>query len=177
LGSNDEEKSEKKGDVIAVKDDPFAGLKPSVKKTDDDAYFGKGKAKKKRVRAAKKQDSAAGPFTLSVDMFDQFGLVSLSPPTKAEDVEKSVKALREKKEWYKQQPRGSVPTAQDVRKANQKAAAKRTTPAADGETKKPKAPGSFSLSNDDFVPLGVAATAASVNSSWGQKAPEAQGAL
>jgi uncharacterized coiled-coil DUF342 family protein len=176
LGKNAEEKSEKKVDVVAVKDDPFAGLMPSVKKTDDDAYFGKGKGKKKRVRAAKKQDSAAGPFSLSVDMFDQFGLVSLSPPTKAEDVEKSVNALREKKEWYKLQPRGSVPTAQDVRKANQKAAAK-STPAADGETKKPKAPGSFSLSNDDFVPLGVAATSASVNSSWGQKAPEAQEAL
>merc|ERR1712146_476551 len=34
------------------------------------------------------------------------------------------KDLREKKEWYKNQPRGSVPTAKDIRKQNEKNAAK-----------------------------------------------------
>lgn len=173
LGKGGEDKSTKKDDVVAVKEDPFAGLKPVGKKNaEDEEYFGKGKGKKKRVRAQKKQDSTAGPFTLSVDMFDQFGLIQLTPPTKLEEVEKSVKELREKKEWYKQQPRGSVPTAQDIRKANEKALAKlrqETTAASAGETKKTKAPGNFSLKNDDFVPLGVGAAASSVNSSWGQK--------
>ena len=173
LGKDSEEKNEKKDDVVAVKDDPFAGLQAvGKKKTEDEEYFGKGKGKKKRVRSQKKQDSAAGPFTLSVDMFDQFGLIQLNPPTKLEEVEKSVKELREKKEWYKQQPRGSVPTAQDIRKANEKAAAKlrqETTADVAGDKKKTKAPGKFSLKNDDFVPLGVGASAAAVNTSWGQK--------
>lgn len=175
LGKDSQEKSEKKEDVIAVKDDPFAGLKPVGKKNEDedDQYFGKGKGKKKRVRA-KKQDATAGPFTLSVDMFEQFGLVMLNPPTKLEEVEKSVQELREKKEWYKQQPRGSVPTAQDIRKSNEKAAAKlrqKSVAETEGETKKSKAPGNFKLQTDEFVPLGVGATATTINSSWG-KAPQ-----
>jgi hypothetical protein len=171
LGKDSGEKSNKEEDVVAVKEDPFAGLKP-VGKKEDEEYFGKGKGKKKRVRTQKKQDSAAGPFTLSVDMFDQFGLIQLTPPTKFEEVEKSVKELREKKAWYKEQPRGSVPTAQDIRKANEKAANKlrqATSDAPTGETKKSKAPGNFSLKTDDFVPLGVGAAASAVNSTWGQK--------
>ena len=169
LGKDGKEKTEKKEDVIAVKEDPFAGMKAVGKKFDEaEEFFGKGKSKKKRVRAQKKQDSAAGPFTLSVDMFDQFGLVQLNPPTKLEEVEKSVKELREKKVWYKEQPRGSVPTAQDIRKANEKAAGKSSS-ATSGEAKKPKAPGKFSLQADEFVPLGVGAAATTINSSWGQK--------
>merc|ERR1711935_627942 len=87
-----------------------------------------GKGKKKRQRAPKKA-GAAGPFTLNVDSFEQFGLVGLNPPTKLEMVEQSVKDLRAKKQWYKEQPRGSVPTAKDVRKQNEKSFAKmRQTP-------------------------------------------------
>ena len=179
LGKDPQEKAEKKSDVVAVKDDPFAGMVPAGKKKGDEEeeYFGKGKGKKKRVRSQKKQD-APGPFTLSVDMFDQFSLISLTPPTKLDEVEQSVKALREKKDWYKQQPRGSVPTAQHIRKTNEKAAAKlrqETTAASAGQPKKTKAPGNFSLKTDDFVPLGVGAASAAVNASWGQKpAAEAQ---
>jgi uncharacterized coiled-coil DUF342 family protein len=161
------DKVEEKADAVTVvADDPFAGFQP-VKKSDDDEYFGKGKQKKKRNRQ-KKQDSA-GPFTLSVDMFEQFGLVQLDPPTAVDQVETSIKALREKKEWYKEQPRGSVPTAAEIRKANGKAAQKirQQTDQADAPVKA-KPAGSFSLSNDDFVPLGQGAAAAPANSSWGK---------
>lgn len=154
------------GDTIAVKDDPFAGLKPVNKKAEDE-YFGKGKAKKKRVRATKKQDQAAGPFTLSVDTFEQFGLINMTPPTSVEQVEKSVADLRAKKEWYKEQPRGSVPTANEIRKASEKAAAKIKQSEPDKQpTNKPGA--TFSLSNDEFAPLGTGGSAG-VNASWGQK--------
>lgn len=168
-------KDDKKDDKIEVKDDPFKGMKPVGKKDEDEEYFGKGKGKKKRVRATKKQDTGAGPFTLSVDSFEQFGLLSLSPPTSIEQVANSVKELREKKEWYKQQPRGSVPTAAEIRRANEKAAAK--VKSSDAEVKPAKKSGAFSLSNDDFAPLGQAGAAASVNSSWGKSAPAAQEAL
>ena len=131
-------------------------------------YFGKGKGKKKRNRAGKKGDvvPTAGPFTLSVDSFEQFGLLQLTPPTSIDQVEASVKELRAKKEWYKQQPRGSVPTAAEIRKANEKAVAKmRQQPS---QPKAKNVGGGFSLSNDDFAPLGAGGSA-SVNSSWGQK--------
>jgi uncharacterized coiled-coil DUF342 family protein len=155
-GDGDESKvAVKKEDVIAVKED----------------YFGKGKGKKKRQRQPKKQ-AAAGPFTLNVDSFEQFGLLGLNPPTSLDMVEKSVKDLREKKEWYKQQPRGSVPTATDIRKQNQKAAAKLRQ--GDGGAAAPvqvKSGGKFSLSSDEFVPLGKGASSAVDVSSWGQKPP------
>ncbi|KAL3908629.1 MAG: hypothetical protein SGILL_008414 [Bacillariaceae sp.] len=170
-GADEEKVSVKKEDVIAVKEDPFAGLKPMTKKSDEE-YFGKGKGKKKRQRAPKKSETT-GPFTLNVDSFEQFGLIGLNPPTSPDQVEQSVKELREKKEWYKKQPRGSVPTAKDIRKKNEKSAAKlRQEPAASGSSSGGKGGGSggkFSLSSDDFVPLGKGASSAVDSSSWGQK--------
>jgi uncharacterized coiled-coil DUF342 family protein len=161
----------KKEEIVEVKDDPFAGLKP-VNKKNEEEYFGKGKGKKKRQRAPKKAETT-GPFTLNVDSFEQFGLIQMNPPTSLDQVEKTVKELREKKEWYKQQPRGSVPTAKDIRKQNEKNAAKlRQTPApAETSTggKGGGGSGKFSLSSDDFVPLGKGASAAVDSSSWGQK--------
>jgi uncharacterized coiled-coil DUF342 family protein len=166
----------KKQDIVAVKEDPFAGLTSVSKKGEDDEYFGKGKGKKKRVRTAKKQDQVAGPFTISVDTFEQFGLLALSPPTSIEQVPNSIKELREKKEFYKQQPRGSVPTAADIRKANEKAAAKqRQSESSDDPSQtKGQTKGSFSLSADEFAPLGAGGASMSVNSSWGKPGAPAQ---
>jgi uncharacterized coiled-coil DUF342 family protein len=172
LGKSEEKDgNEKKADVVAVTDDPFAGLKPVKKSDEDSEYFGKGKGKKKRVRAAKVN---AGPFTLSVDSFEQFGLIKMSPPTSVDQVANSVKELREKKEWFKKQPRGSVPTAEQIRKSNEKGAAKtRQATEAEAPSSAPKAakgPGNFSLSNEDFAPLGAGGVASSsLISSWGQK--------
>lgn len=166
LGGSAESKEAKKEDTVAVKDDPFAGFKP-MKKQDDEVFFSKGKGKKKRQRQAKKQ-VGAGPFTLNVDSFEQFGLLGLNPPTKLDEVENSVKELREKKEWYKKQPRGSVPTAKDIRKQNEKAAAKLRQGPAAAPTTPSNSKGKFSLSDNDFAPLGKG-TSSSVAPSWGQK--------
>jgi len=170
-GKSEEAKDgDEKKDVIAVKDDPFAGMKSFSKKDEGTEYFGKGKGKKKRVRAPKKQDD--GPFTISVDTFEQFGLVKMTPPTSVEQVAKSVKDLHEKKEWYKQQPRGSVPTAADIRKANEKAASKQrqSTEAAEAPSvPKTKGPSNFSLSNEEFAPLGAGGASSFINASWGSK--------
>ncbi|KAG7337804.1 hypothetical protein IV203_015273 [Nitzschia inconspicua] len=166
----------KKEDVVEVKDDPFSGLKPVNKKSEEE-YFGKGKGKKKRQRAPKKAETA-GPFTLNVDTFEQFGLIGMNPPTSLDQVESTVKELREKKEWYKQQPRGSVPTAKEIRKQNEKNAAKLRQGSAAPATpsgSKGDASGKFSLSSDDFVPLGKGASTAVDSSSWGQK-PTSDGA-
>jgi uncharacterized coiled-coil DUF342 family protein len=158
----------KKDDVVAVKEDPFAG-KMAVKKTDDEEFFSKGKGKKKRSRAPK--PAAKGPFTLNIDSFEQFGLLGLVPPTNFDAVEQSVKDLREKKDWYSKQPRGSVPTAKDIRKENEKQAAKLRQAAggsaAAGSVTTPK--GKFAVATDEFAPLGKGASTAVDASSWGQK--------
>lgn len=160
-GTSSETKvSAKKEEVVAVKDDPFAGMVAKVKKDDDEeAYFSKGKGKKKRQRA--KKVAAAAPFTLSVDSFEQFGSIGLNPPTKLDEVENSVKELREKKVWFSQQERGSVPTAKDIRKKNEKNAQKlrQTTPSAPT--------GKFSASDDAFVPLGNGSSTSAGVPSWG----------
>jgi len=161
---------EKKKAVIEVKDDPFAGFKPVNKKTDDMfLQIGKGK-KKPRVRASKK-NKAPPPFRLTVDSFEQFGFLNLSPPTKLEEVEKSVEELKAKKEWYKEQPRGSVPTAREIRKANEKAAADLRS--ASSKKNGAKKTGKLDLSGDDFAPLSSATAAtATLNSTWGKPVEE-----
>lgn len=154
----------KKEDVIAVKasDDPFAGMTAAVKV--EEVFFSTGKSKKKRQRAPKKA-AATGPFTLSVDSFEQFGSVGLNPPTKLGMVQQSVTDLRAKKVWYSEQARGSVPTAKDIRKKNEKNIQKlRQTPTA---TKSAPTGGKFSSSDDAFVPLGNGASANVGIPSWG----------
>lgn len=162
-GSDSFKVAAKKEDVVIVKDDPFAGMTAVNKKNSDEEYFGKGKGKKKRQRAPKKT-ATTGPFTLNVDSFEQFGLIGLNPPTKLEMVEESVKELREKKEWYKKQPRGTVPTAKEIRKENEKSAAKlRQTPS----TSVSGSSGKFSSTSEDFVPLGKGSSSSVDASSWG----------
>jgi len=140
-----------KADVVAVKDDPFAGFKAVSKKKDDDEdmYFGKGRGKKGRGGGKSKKAPKAAVFSISLDLFEQFGMISLAPPTSLGAVPASVEELKAKKAWYSEQPRGSVPTARDiVRKAKEEAAAKSGKSKGNGKKK-----GNFSISSDEFAPL------------------------
>merc|ERR1712157_46553 len=67
-GSSENKIGIKKEEVIAVKDDPFAGMTASVKKTDEE-FFSKGKGKKKKRQRNSKKNAPSAPFTLSVDSF------------------------------------------------------------------------------------------------------------
>mmetsp|Transcript_5811 Transcript_5811/g.8641 ORF Transcript_5811/g.8641 Transcript_5811/m.8641 type:complete len:541 (+) Transcript_5811:66-1688(+) len=165
-GDKKKDSGSKKSDVIAVKDDPFAGLVP-MKKKDDGIFMKMGPGKKPRVKSTKKK--SAPIFKLNVDSFEQFGFLNLTPPTKFDAVQNSVDELRAKKQWYSEQPRGSVPTATEIRKANEKAAAKLTQ----GETSSaPKKNGKLDISSDDFAPLSVGASSSAMNAAWGQKSAE-----
>lgn len=163
------EASPAKKDVVQVTDDPFAGFKP-VNKKDDDFFLKPGEGKKPRSRKSKKSKNPnQGPFTLSVDSFDQFGMLSLFPPTCYEQVEASVQELRDKKKWYSEQPRGSVRTATEIRKSNQK---NKSTVDEASPTKSSNKKDNFALSTDDFVPLGGAPTNPMATvSTWGKSSP------
>lgn len=129
--------------------------------------------KKPRKKGANSKKKASPAFRLSVDSFEQFGFLSLTPPTKIEDVPKSVEELKAKKVWYSEQERGSVPTAREIRKANEKAAA-------DVRSSMNKVNGSAAKKNgkisaDDFAPLSAAGSTAAVNATWGQKPAEDEG--
>jgi hypothetical protein len=173
----------------AVKDDPFAGF-AAVNKKQEDTFMKMGKGnKKERVTAsapkAKKAPKAA-PFNLSVDTFDQFSLLNLTPPTSLAEVAGKVTELKEKQVWYTKQERGAVETAADIKK-KQMAAAKKSEKKAekaeegnDGEKKEDKkkeskkSGGKFVLNNDDFAPLGGGKTVEGGGaSSWGKKEEKA----
>jgi chromosome segregation ATPase len=166
----------KSAGILPLKEDPFAKFQP-VKKADDEEYFGKGKGKKKRDRSKKKEEKAiSGPLTLNVDSFEQFALIGLTPPTTLEQVSSTVEQLKARKIWYSEQPRGSVPTATEIRKASEKAASKlrsnNTTDNGNSSGTSKTKSDTFSLSVDDFVPLSTVAApsnvASSMNASWGQ---------
>jgi hypothetical protein len=158
-GKSEDAGEGKTADVIPVSDDPFAGIKARNKKdVEAEEFFGKNKKKKKRERTTKKQDKVVA-FTMTYDLIEQFSLVQMPHPTSIEQVPQSVKDLREKKDWYKQQPRGSVPTAEDIRKAKASESQKVKKPTA-------KKQAAFSLSSDDFVPLSESASVPAASSSW-----------
>jgi len=164
---------EKKKDVVPVKDDPFAGFKP-MKKNEDKVFLKMGKDKKPRQRNSKKEKKSnkEAPFKLNLDTFDQFGLLSLVPPTSLDMVAASVEQLQAKKKWYSEQERGTVLTATDIRKANAKAAVVSNTAGGVAvKSQKKKGEKAFSLSEDDFVPLSTSSGGKGTvnNSTWGQK--------
>jgi uncharacterized coiled-coil DUF342 family protein len=169
------EDAEKKGDVVALTTDPFSNFKP-VSKKQDEIFFSTtgGKKKKGKKKPQEKKLDIKAKFVLNLDSFEQFGLLDLVPPTSLAEVPKSVDDLKAKKVWYSVQERGSVKTAKEIRKANQAAAAsvkqqgnKSADKSSNGGGKKKGA--AFSLSTDDFVPLGGTAPGSSApfNSSWG----------
>eukprot|EP00569_Conticribra_weissflogii_P002201 CAMPEP_0171328816 /NCGR_PEP_ID=MMETSP0878-20121228/862_1 /TAXON_ID=67004 /ORGANISM="Thalassiosira weissflogii, Strain CCMP1336" /LENGTH=589 /DNA_ID=CAMNT_0011828693 /DNA_START=6 /DNA_END=1775 /DNA_ORIENTATION=+ len=171
-----DEELEKKGkeDVVAVKDDPFAGMVARNKKNDDEEiYFGKGKGGKKTKSSKKSSKSNKAPtFSLNIDLFEQFGLLNLTPPTNLEAVESSVEELKAKKVWYSEQPRGSVPTARDIREANKNKEAENNKKAQGSRKGNNGKKGNFSISSDDFVPLGggsvTVGSSEAANSNWGK---------
>ena len=169
-----------KSDVVAVKDDPFAGFKAVSKKSDDEIYFGKAKGGKTSKPKPKKASKPVA-FSINLDLFDQFGMLSLSPPTSLDAVSASVDELKAKKQWYSEQPRGSVPTARDIRKANEEAGSKlrgsgggisSTNNKSKGanNTRGKNNKGNFDISNDEFVPLGIGSDTAGImaNANWGK---------
>lgn len=150
----------KKEDVVQVKDDPFAGFTP-VNKKKDDVFLKMGQGKKPRQRQSKKKDKKV-PFTLNLDTFEQFSLIQLTPPTSIDMVESSVEELRQKKKWYSEQPRGSVSTANDIRKANEAKMRKSSQ-----QQQRIPEPTTTPFTNDDFVPLS-GHTSAPDAVSWGK---------
>jgi len=177
----EEKKIDESNAKAAIKDDPFANVKPmSTKKSEDDVYLKMGSGKSQR----KKNKQVAKPklFELNIDTFEQFALLNLNPPIALEGVAESVEQLKAKKQWYSEQPRGSVATAKDIRKAmeaenakykkqsNSSSSVSNVNSGASNSSAK-KNSKSYQMTEDDFVPLGANSTPiAMVNASWGKKA-------
>ena len=83
--------------------------------------------------------------------------------------------VRARKKWYSEQPRGTVKTAQEIRKENEKKAAKMRSSASSNSADASVGSGEkrgkdFNATGDDFAPLGGSEAALSApNSTWGAK--------
>jgi len=172
--------------TLSTQENPFANIKPANKKTDDIFLQMSSKSKQTRPRTesslkkSSKASSGTVQFTMSIEMFEQFGWVHLIPPMSLEGVEKSVSELKEKKVWYSQQPRGTVMTAKDMRKAKEKGGTKSSsengitdsnatsTATSTTTTSKGGRNKGFDLSSDEqFAPLSsTTAGLGSSSSSW-----------
>ena len=158
-----------KADVVVVKDDPFAGMVARKRGGDEDEiYFGKGKKGKggnKKGGSKGKKAKAPVSFSINLDLFDQFGMLSLNPPTSLDGVQVSVDELNAKKVWYSEQPRGSVPTARDIRKSKEGSAGKSNNGKSGqggNNTRGKKGSNNFDIRNtSEFAPLGVSKVEAS----------------
>jgi len=83
----------------------------ALRRDDDDTPFlggGKKKKEKNKKDVKKKKNDA---ITHTLDTLESFALLSLDPPVLKSDVPAAINAVKEKKKWYSEQPRGSVPRA------------------------------------------------------------------
>lgn len=123
---------------------------------------------RKRVSKQNKKKAVDQPFRLNMEVFDEFSVLGLTPPTAVEGVSCSIDELVAKKKWYSEQPRGSVPTLKEIRDAERESKKKSSSKASNGKKSSKK----FALTTDDFAPLSdnVASTSTiALNSTWGQK--------
>jgi len=169
LDTKEEKKEEEKvmPPAAPVSDDPFAGMTASNKKNDEIfLQMGPGKANKKK-KGGKNKVKLEAKWSVSPDTFEQFGLLDLEAPTALDQVEGSIKALQEKKEWYTTQERGAHKTASEKRREAEK---KNKSVNGAGGDKKSKGSKTFNFNGDDFAPLGGGGgtTAPVSGTGWGK---------
>jgi len=128
------------------------GMVAISRKNDD--YMMMGGGKKKRGKKGKKKQAK---LVHSIDMIQSFSLLQLTPPVTTADVEKTVTALKEKRDYYDTLPRDA---AKKETSSKKKVAAKSSEKSENGE-KFPILPGSKESSN------------ASNGESWGKTPPAA----
>jgi len=147
-------------------DNPFFAMKPYEKGEDVFTSTTRGKNKKRRKRRDATKLKPNTPFVLNIDTYEQFGLLGLDPPASLEHVEASVTELKAKCTWYSKQPRGSVPTAAEIRQKREKARRAKILRAQQKHNS--------TLSQNDFVPLVAGASepptrpVLTTGLSWGQ---------
>lgn len=96
----------------------FAGMKMLVKKDDLELeqLNNSKKSKKKKAAGSNNASTATAVLTHDTDTLDVFSFFSITPALTAAGIPDTINALKEKKEWYKTQERGAVPTFSDKRK-------------------------------------------------------------
>jgi len=108
----------------------------ALKRDDDDGFGimlggGGGKKKGKKGKKGKKKKESEG-ITHALDTLESFSMLSLDPPVVKSTVPASIEAIKAKKKWYSEQPRGSVPRAGKSEEDTEK------KPAANGKKKNQK---------------------------------------
>ncbi|CAM9463462.1 unnamed protein product [Choristocarpus tenellus] len=87
----------------------FGGKKMVIKKRDDAEFIVMGGGKKGRGKKKGGGGDKGSVIVHAIDTIESFSLLSMSPPGNKAAVPATIEALKAKKEWFSQQPRGSVP--------------------------------------------------------------------
>ena len=132
------------------------GMKPLERKQDDYIMMG-GKGKK----AGKKNKKGKQKLSLPIAQMDSYSTIGILPPSNVAALADSVKAIKERKEYYQ---------VQTVRAEKDKVSAAPKKDSTQNGVKKPTANKKYSAETADFPSLGEATATAS--ESWGPSATE-----
>jgi len=94
------------GGKAAAKEEDYLSL---------NSQFGKKKGRGKKKGGLK----VAERISLVPETIEIFAVLNLDPPATLSAVQDSVKALKDKKAWFKDQPRGAVPSIRDKQRAEE----------------------------------------------------------
>lgn len=86
------------------------------------SQFGKKKGRGKKKGGLKVTER----ISLVPETIEIFGVLNLEPPATLSAVADSIKQLEKKKEWFKQQPRGAIPSIRDKQRAEEAKAQQRS---------------------------------------------------
>eukprot|EP00752_Nemacystus_decipiens_P012546 g11112.t1 len=93
----------------------FSGMKMVMKKRDDEEFIATRGGKKKGggKKKAGGKNAAGGKNTIvhAIDTMESFSMLSIAPPANKAAVPDAIKALKDKKAWFSEQPRPTTTTA------------------------------------------------------------------
>ncbi|CAM9420671.1 unnamed protein product [Ectocarpus sp. 12 AP-2014] len=99
----------------AATNDEFKGMKMVMKKRQDEEFIVMGGGRKKGggKKKAGGKNAAGGKNTIvhAIDTMESFSMLSIAPPPNKAAVPDAIKALKEKKAWFAEQPRPAATTA------------------------------------------------------------------
>ncbi len=95
-------------------DDEYEGKVLRVKKRDNEDFLPgikggrKNRGRKGNGGVGKKKDKGSDAIVHNLDTVDSFTMVSVTPPNNKGAVPGTIEALQARKQWYSEQPRGSI---------------------------------------------------------------------
>ncbi|CAN0275441.1 unnamed protein product [Laminaria digitata] len=105
----------------AAKTEEFGGMKMVIKTRQNEEFIVGGKKKGGGKKKASGVNAPAGRSTIvhAIDTMESFSMLSIHPPPNKAAVPDAIKALKDKKTWFSEQPRQPVTAGKPVQVRDQ----------------------------------------------------------